>query len=687
MNIVLAPLVPAGLLLFLAFLAVLICGYSGFRRSPGAGWRALGAALLLAALANPIVTRETRAPLPDIVALINDQSPSQDFDGRSVQANEAETSLRKRLGAMPNVELRTATHKASGDGTRLFETVQNLLLDTPADRVAGVIMLTDGQVHDVPDATALGRLPGPLHVLLTGDPARVDRRLVLEQAPKFSIVGEALSLSVRYDDQGAAPASQSAQLTARLNGGPPTQISIANGASHVQTFKLDHAGANIVELEIEERAGELSTRNNRVALSINGVRDRMRVLLISGEPNPGERTWRNLLKADPSVDLVHFTILRPPEKQDGTPVDELALISFPTRELFSIKLHEFDLIIFDRYQQRGVLNFTHFDNIAKYVEKGGALLSVSGPDFLAPDSLYRTPLAVVFPGQPTGRILTGGYKPHLTAMGLRHPVTEGLPGANKTATPDATPQWGRWFRVIETERLSGQTLMATPRGEPLLIVDKFGEGRVAQVLSDHGWLWARGFEGGGPQAELLRRVAHWLMKEPGLEEEDLRAEAADGKITITRRSLSDASVPVQLSHPDGQVLPVALNEIRPGYWQTVIEAREPGIYRLTDGQRTALVAAGHTEALEYSDLQSTDANLRPAAKATGGGIFWLGRDGVPTLRQVGPGRNLTGANWIGLRDNGRYRVLAEQHHPLLPPLLTLALAAAALGLAWRREGR
>jgi len=687
MSIVLAHLVPASLLLLLALLAAVLFGYSLFRRSRGARWRALAAALMLAVLANPIITRETRAPLPDIVAVINDQSPSQDFDGRSVQASEAETSLRKRLAELPNLELRTATHKGSGDGTRLFETAQNLLLDTPADRIAGIILITDGQVHDIPGAAALKRLPGPLHVLLTGDPERIDRRLVLEQAPKFGIVGEPISLTVRYEDQGAAPTSQSAQLSVRLNGGPPLQTAIINNDNHVQILKLEHAGANIIELEIEERVGELSLRNNRIALSINGVRDRMRVLLISGEPNPGERTWRNLLKADPSVDLVHFTILRPPEKQDGTPVDELALISFPTLELFSTKINEFDLIIFDRYQQRSVLNFTHFDNIAKYVERGGALLSVSGPDFLAPDSLYRTPLAMVFPGQPTGRILTRGFKPVLTAMGLRHPVTEGLPGANKTTAPTSEPEWGRWFRVIEAERLSGRTIMATPGGEPLLIVDKFGEGRVAQILSDHGWLWARGFEGGGPQAELLRRIAHWLMKEPGLEEEALHAEAAEGKIIITRRSLSGSAAPVQVAYPDGRILPAPLNEIRPGHWQTVIEASDPGIYRLNDGQLTALVAAGQTEAVEYSELKSTDALLRPAVEATGGGLFWLGGDGMPAIRHVKPGRDLAGGNWIGLRNNGRYRILAEQRHAALPPLLMLALIAAALGIAWRIEGR
>jgi len=687
MSIVLAPVIPDLLLGLLTLLAVLMSAFLVFTRARGALWRALGAGLLLAALANPVIKRETREALPDIVALINDQSPSQDMDGRAAQANDAEALLRKHLAAMPNLEVRTATHKGSAEGTRLFEAAQNLLLDTPPDRVAGIIMISDGQVHDAPDTAAQARLPGPLHVLLTGDPKRADRRLVLEQAPKFGIAGEATSLTVRFEDQDGAPAWQNAQLSMRLNGGPAVHTQMSNGKNHVLPFKLEHAGANIIELELEQRPGELSLRNNRIALSINGVRDRMRVLLISGEPNPGERTWRNLLKSDPAVDLVHFTILRPPEKLDGTPVDELALISFPTRELFTHKLHEFDLIIFDRYQQRGVLNFTHFDNIAKYVENGGALLSVSGPDFLTADSLYRTPLAVVFPGQPTGRMITGGYKPHLTGLGLRHPVTEGLPGANLAPGPDQPAQWGRWFRVIETERLSGQSLMAAPGDVPLLIVDKFGEGRVAQILSDHGWLWARGFEGGGPQAELLRRLAHWLMKEPGLEEEELRAEATEGAITITRRSMADSIGPVNVSYPDGKTLPVTLNEKQKGRWQAVIAAPEPGIYRLNDGQRTALVAAGQTDSVEFSDLNATGDLVRAAVEASGGGLFWLERDGLPALRRVSPGRDLAGANWMGLRQSGHYRVLAEEHTPLLPPVLLLALAGMALGMSWRTEGR
>ena len=130
--------------------------------------------------------------------------------------------------------------------------------------------------------------------------------------------------------------------------------------------------------------GEIALQNNRTVIATEGIRDRLQVLLVSGEPHPGERTWRNLLKADASVDLVHFTILRPPEKQDGTPVKELSLIAFPTRELFVEKLSEFDLVIFDRYERRGILPTVYLNNVVDYVRAGGAVLVASGPDYARP---------------------------------------------------------------------------------------------------------------------------------------------------------------------------------------------------------------------------------------------------------------------------------------------------------------
>ena len=151
-----------------------------------------------------------------------------------------------------------------------------------------------------------------------------------------------------------------------------------------------HAGMNIVEIELEPVPGELTPANNRVVIAAEGVRENLRVLLVSGEPHAGERTWRNLLKSDAAVDLVHFTILRPPEKQDGTPIHQLSLIAFPTRELFSEKIKDFDLIIFDRYQHRGILPLLYYDNIARYVDRhGGALLIAAGDDYAGNASLLR----------------------------------------------------------------------------------------------------------------------------------------------------------------------------------------------------------------------------------------------------------------------------------------------------------
>ena len=201
---------------------------------------------------------------------------------------------------------------------------------------------------------------------------------------------------------------------------------VTPGSTVNAQIPIPHAGPNIVEIEASPLEDELTPVNNRAVVSIDGVRDKLRVLLVSGEPHAGERTWRNLLKSDASVDLVHFTILRPPEKQDGTPINELSLIAFPTRELFQQKINEFHLIIFDRYARQGVLPIIYFDNIARYVREGGAVLVAAGPDYASPTSIWRTPLEQILPAEPSGRTIEMPFHAQLTDAGKRHPVTRGL---------------------------------------------------------------------------------------------------------------------------------------------------------------------------------------------------------------------------------------------------------------------
>ena len=681
------PLVPWPLLALLAALALLLCGYALSCRLPGAVVRAGLLALGLAALANPVVVRQEREPLDDVALLLIDESPSQTVGNRPKQVALAREELAARLGGEARLELRTVVAAKGGEaiegdaGTRLLSAMGRALGDVPRERLAGIILLTDGEVHDSAADIARADPGAPVHVLLSGERGERDRRLVVEQVPRYGIVGQQLSLTLKVDDQGERP-ERSARVTLRYDDGRGVTQTVRVGSPHIVPFSLLHGGQTVFEAEVEALpGGELSERNNRVTFAVNGVRDRLRVLLISGEPHPGERTWRNILKADPSVDLVHFTILRPPEKQDGTPIRELSLISFPTRELFEVKRAEFDLIIFDRYRRRGILPDAYLRNVADYVEKGGAVLIGAGPEYATPLSLHRSPLASILPSEPTGEIATGGFRPQLTKLGRRHPVSADLPGGG-----GAEPTWGRWFRLVVADARTGETLMTDRSERPVLIVDRVGKGRVAQVLSDHIWLWARGFEGGGPQAELLRRLAHWSMQEPDLEEEDLRANADGQRLGISRRTLAEAAGPVKITAPSGATQTLALEASGDGQFRATLAVDEPGLYRLSDGVRSAVAAVGALNPREYADLRATAQYLRPLARASGGEVFWL-QDGLPAIRRVAPGRDAAGRQWMGLRANDAYLVRGVESTTLLPALLVLTGLLALAMLAWYREGR
>jgi len=693
-----APLLPWEAVAALAALSLAAVALTLVLRSKGWLLRALAAAALVTALANPSLRQEVRDPLPDVGILVVDGSASQGIAGRPSQLEAAETELRARLetlGADPDapMELRVARVARGGegveeadDGTRLLTALEGAAAEVAPDRLAGAVLLTDGQAHD---AAVMESFPAPVHLVLTGEAGEWDRRLALQTAPAFGIVGETVEVVFEVQALGAAPpaAGGSARIELRIDGEPHSLQTVPVGRPARVAIPIDHGGANVVSLALPPLEGELTDRNNTAVFTVNGVRDRLRVLLVSGEPHPGERTWRNLLKADPSVDLVHFTILRPPDKQDGVPVFELSLISFPTRELFMEKVDEFDLIIFDRYRRRGVLPSAYIDNISRYVRDGGAVLVASGPAFAGVESLYRTPLRDVLPGAPTARIFEEGYFPEITTLGEKHPVTAGLREATPGGAEAEGPVWGRWFRLIELEALSGQTVMEGAEGAPLLILDRVGEGRVAALASDHAWLWSRGFEGGGPQAELLRRLAHWLMKEPELEEEALTAEVSGAEVMVTRRSVETEPERLTAVSPSGETLEAGFEAVAPGRWRAVFTADEAGLWTLTDGVLEGVAAVGPPAPKEFENPVSTPAVLAGLVEATRGGALRLAEGGVPDLRRVRPGRTAAGRGWLGLARRDAYAVRDVTLTPLAPGWLMLLLAAGLAVGAWRVEGR
>ncbi len=694
-SLSLAPMLPLsviGILAAVGFALVVVAVARG-----GRGWlpRAAVLTVLVAALANPQAVREERDPQRDVVVIAVDRSSSQSAGNRREQTERALRSVQQDLSRFDDLDVRIidvtdepAGNPAKGDddkGTRLFGPLARATAEIPAKRFAGAILITDGQIHDVPTAPSpSGSQPGPVHVLLTGQEGESDRRLVIERAPSYGIVGKEVTIRYRVEDRKAENTAgfggNLARVRLRSEDGKEETAETPIGKSREFTFQLEHAGPTVVELEVDAREGELSTVNNRTLISINGVRDRLRVLLVSGQPHAGERTWRNLLKSDPSVDLVHFTILRPPEKDDFTPLRELSLIAFPIQELFEAKLQKFDLIVFDRYVVRDVLPPSYLRNIVNFVNEGGALLLALGPEFASLRSLYKTPLGKVMPASPTGKVLERGFRPRLTDIGRRHPVTAGL-----THAGDKTPDWGRWFRQIDAIAISGRVLMRGLDDKPLLLLERQGKGRVAQFLSDHIWLWARGFEGGGPQAELLRRLAHWLMKEPDLEEEGLKAEIRDGRLLIRRHSLKDDTPDLTVTAPSGKTTTLSLEQGQDAA-RAAMNVKETGLYKVSDGTQTALATMGVLNPLELSDLRASAGKVRALVKATGGGIHWIAK-GMPELRRTRPGRDSAGQGWIGLVANRSFVVTGLAQVPLLPGFLMLILVVGGLMTAWHREGR
>jgi hypothetical protein len=565
---------------------------------------------------------------------------------------------------------------AEGDeGTLLMTAVSEALAREPRARVAGVILMSDGRLHDL---ERLPELPAPMHLLLTGKETDWDRRLIVRNAPAFAILDEEIELTIRIEDEGAAPEdARTAPLEISVDGAEPERFEIDIGRDVRLPITLPHAGRNVIRFSVPEAEGELTDRNNAALVQINGVRDRLRVLLVSGEPHAGTRTWRNLLKSDSSVDLVHFTILRPPEKQDGVPVSELSLIAFPTRELFLEKVDDFDLIIFDRYKRRGILPSIYLDNVANYVRGGGAVLVAAGPDFASADSLYRSPLSTVIPAAPTARVVDAPYRPEVTDLGQRHPVTAGLPDAG---------DWGRWMRQIEVTPERGDVVMQGTDDRPLLVLDRVEDGRIALMASDHAWLWNRGYEGGGPQLELLRRLAHWMMKEPELEEEALTAEATGQRMRIIRRTLSEEVGAVTVTTPSGEEVTLPMEEVAPGRFEALYDGPEIGLYRLEQGEQEAVIGLGPAAPREFVQTIASGAALEPAIEALRGGILRL-EEGLPTVRSVREGRPAAGRGWIGITPREAYETLSVRQTPLLPAWAVLLAASALILGAWLREGR
>ncbi len=676
-DIVFAPLVDVSLLWLSLALTVATCGYAAWIRVSGWALRTAAMMCIVMALAQPSFRQRDTQPLDDVVLIVEDRTASQALEPRAEQTDRVGQLLRDQLTQLPNLTVQTisVSDSPSNQGTQVFEAISQAQVDIPARQLSSIFILSDGQVHDVPNVVDFGI---PVHHIVTGTRNEYDRKITITNAPAYAILGEPVKMTVRIDDVGnQMREAEPVVVKVNLGGGARYEFPTITGRETELELNLTHAGQTIFEFRVEPIAGELTTENNTTFLSVNAIRDRLRVLLVSGLPHAGARVWRNLLKSDSSVDLVHFTILRPPEKQDGVPVSELSLIAFPTRELFLEKIDDFDLIIFDRYKRRGILPNAYLDNIATYVEQGGAVLIAAGPDFASAQSLARTPLDRILPGRASALVRRDSFKPAVTDLGQRHPVTADLPGQET---------WGPWARQLDLELNRGQVLMEGADERPLLILDRVGQGRVALLASDHVWLWYRQFQGGGPQQELLRRMAHWLMKEPDLEEETLIATQIEDGLLIKRRTLAEIASPVLITKPNGDRVTQNLLRDEDGQFSSTFQTDDQGIFQLSDGTLSIAVSRGVVAPIELNEALATPARLAPIVATTRGGQVWA--DEMPLrLREVKQGRPAAGRGWLGVLRRDAKDVVDIKLRPLLPVWAALLLILGLILAAWLREGR
>jgi hypothetical protein len=682
-----SPIIGDSALLLLVSAALLLTLISLFYYKKGVLIRTICAAAFLTILYSPSITEEEYEAVKDVAVIIEDSSPSQKYGKREDRSKKALEYLKSEISKNENLELRVVKAPLEDSvfqkETRLFDALEKTLSDVPEGRRAGAILITDGQVHDVPKDLSQNDDYGPLHVLLSGERDEKDRRIKIIKAPAYGIVGQTIAIEYIIEDTPNIE-DHYTTLMIRQNNEMPKIDLVPSGRLQRFEVTLKHAGQNIIDLEASPVEGELTSANNRTQILVNGVRDRLRVLLVSGQPHAGGRTWRNILTSDPGVDLVHFTILREPNKLDATPQNELSLIAFPFRELFELKLYDFDLIVFDRYRLNRILPNYYFANIARYVKEGGALLEASGPSFADSNSIYTTALKEVLPAQPVGSVIETAFTPNLTDKGGKHPVTQNL---RWNAALDDKP-WGNWLRQISVMPTSGDILMNGAKNLPLLILDRVGEGRVAQLSSDHIWLWSRGYDGGGPQAELLRRLAHWLMKEPDLEENALTLEIKnDDRLIIKRRAIEKMELTATITAPSGEQSQVELSDNGKGWLIAEVPITEMGIYSVYDGTQSRFVIAGEINPPELGGVITTEEVLKPINDETKGAMIWLKNVPSPSVRYLTTGRDYDGKDWLGFRENNAKNITGVIDRPFLPNWFYALIILSLLICAWWSEGR
>jgi len=663
-----SPLIPQIYLILLLIVIVNLFIIAWRKNLPDLYIRGFFFILFAILFLNPVTISEVRKPLPGKLLVVFDQSPSNKIADREEVSNKVFSDIKSSFKDIKLIRVNAGRDFTSkkNQNTSLFTALEHRLRTIPQKDILGTVIITDGQIGDVPDNVKTLKNIAPINVILTGRKNEFDYEVKITQAPSYSLLNKSFDIKIKLNVKGGY-IKKTKKLHIFKNGKEIALYNIKPNIENKYSFKVSQSGKNIFEFSIDKEKGELTAINNKAIAVVNGVRDRLKVLLISGVPHMGERSWRNLLKSDPAIDLVHFTILRSPMSFNPVPANEMSLIMFPVKELFENKINDFDLIIFDKYMHYNLLQQRYFDNISNFVKNGGALFMAMGSDG-SEQKIFNTELGEILPvalKNNKSPVLLRSYIPQLTKEGKQSPVTADIYINYKKP--------GKWFSQTEVFKTHGEVLINGVDNNPLLVLDKVGKGRVAVLTSDNIWLWAKGIGRAGPYKELLRNVSHWLMKEPELEKGYIKTKVKDNIITVLKREYSQTDNNLEMITPSGSVKNLNFKDNKDGWLSSKIIAREQGTYRFINGNNKAFAIIGNGGGVELSNIYSTDKKLKKIVRKTKGNLIWANSK-----------KHIT-ANNIKLKRSKAYNIVSLDSRNLIPSGLALFFILIGFFYVWRKE--
>jgi hypothetical protein len=481
-------------------------------------WARLGAVVFLVAMLYHVtLLKPAEKEFPKTLVVLQDETASADTKAQDLWLK----TLKNAVGETATLKLFPLNQ--TDQGTRVLPPLKAALSSVPEDRLAGAVIISDTLWHDAKADLDAFRANVPIHVLSTFQNAP-DRSVVLEKPSSYQLVGKPFALSVTVRD---TTQPEGAEIPLNLYHGQ-TQVThrVRNGEKTSIPLSTDHPGRTSYLLATPPLDKEAKLQNNAAIFTLTVFRDRWRVMMVSGSPHPSTRAFRSLFKQDPNMDLVHFSILRRMDSVDFTPPDEMALIPFPVDELFLDRIHDFDVIVMDRYVNLGLLQPIHLQGLRAFIQKGGAFLVMTGPEGGKDDSLLVS-LRDILNLKPAPQ----GYSeaPITPLLGQDHPITQPFLGK------PLPPLRGYLPASLPAE---AEPLLVIPEKTPLLSIwpDTQQHGRMAWVATDDLWTWRR------PQGQepppfniLMRRLMHWLLREPDLEAPPMTCQQDNAALTCTPR--------------------------------------------------------------------------------------------------------------------------------------------------------